>query len=71
MNLQLAGIGTTLEGLRAEIDKFNKISKHISEKDFELKTYIRHMDKQDKHKLELMQEVDRLQRLVGKMRRRT
>lgn len=68
LKTNLSAVANTLSILTGEIDKFNRISQKLSEKDFELGSYIRHVDKQDRHKLELMREIDRLQRLVGRMR---
>lgn len=68
LKTNLTGVANTLSILTGEIDKFNRISQKLSEKDFELGSYIRHVEKHDKHKLELMREIDRLQRLVGRMR---
>ncbi len=59
-----------LQALRADIVKLASISSSIKKEDFELNKVAQHLLKEDKEKLRLMNEVDRLQRLVGSMRRK-
>lgn len=52
-----------------EIAKFKEIAKQVQATDFELVKYARELTKADQEKLNLMQKIDHLERLVSKMRR--
>ncbi len=67
----LAGLTNSLEMLKGEINKFNSISKNVKETDFELVKHQRNIESMDRHKLELMQKIEHLERLVGRMRQNT
>jgi len=58
-----------LESLNVEINKFNMISKDIKKTDFQLANYVDKVTEIDKEKLRLMQENDRLKKLISKERR--
>jgi len=68
---QLEFVSTNLKQTSFELNKFNTISKTIKEADFELTKHARHLEEQDRHKLELMKNIDTLQRLLGRERRRS
>jgi chromosome segregation ATPase len=57
------------KSVAAEIDKFVEISKNIKKEDFELTQFKREMLKSNNEKLELMQRIDTLEKLIAKMRR--
>ena len=59
------------KNIAAEIDKLVEISKNLKKEDFELTQYHRELLKADKEKLELMQRIDTLEKLIAKLRRNT
>lgn len=67
---QLAVVKDAVTALQTEVAKFSRMSASVKEIDTQLVNYVREITAQDKEKLELMREVDRLQTLVAKMRRR-
>ena len=52
-----------------EISKFTAISRNIKKEDFELTRFANQLTSMDKEKLELIQKIDTLERLISKMRR--
>jgi DNA repair exonuclease SbcCD ATPase subunit len=56
--------------LQQEIKKFTAISQHIKGKDFEMNKFAQELLSMNKHKLELMQKIDSLERLVSRLRRK-
>lgn len=70
VELTAAKITEELTTLKTEISKLSTISSKINAKDFELTQVAKHLIKEDTEKLRLMNEVDKLQRMVGGMRRR-
>tara|TARA_Y100000310_G_scaffold47896_2_gene44474 strand:- start:11673 stop:12263 length:591 start_codon:yes stop_codon:yes gene_type:complete len=58
-----------VNNLSEEINKFTEISRNIKKEDFELTRFAHQLIEMDKEKLELMQKIDTLERLVSKMRR--
>ena len=62
-------ISNKVNELSSEINKFTEISKNIRKEDFEMTRFAHQLVEMDKEKLELMNKIDSLQRLVGKMRR--
>ncbi|MFC1723459.1 hypothetical protein ACFL0V_04950 [Nanoarchaeota archaeon] len=67
---ELGKITDQLSGLHGEMDKFRKISSQIKTADFDLAKHAREVTKADGEKLKLMREVERLQMLISKERRR-
>ena len=59
-----------VNNLGGEISKFTEISRNIKKEDFELTRFADKVLEMDREKLELMNKVDTLERLVSKMRRR-
>ena len=55
--------------LSEEMNKFISISSNIKKEDFELTRFANKLLEMDREKLELMQKIDTLERLVSKMRR--
>jgi len=70
VELTASKITEELTTLKTEISKLSTISSKINAKDFELTQVAKHLIKEDTEKLRLMNEVDKLQRMVGGMRRR-
>jgi hypothetical protein len=65
----LVQITDKVNGLGEEINKFLVISKGLKKEDFELTKFANQLVQMDKEKLELMQKIDTLERLVSKIRR--
>src|SRR3989338_3588449 len=55
--------------LSEEMNKFISISRNIKKEDFEITRFANKIMEMDREKLELMQKIDTLERLVSKMRR--
>lgn len=66
----LTAIANELLVLKAEISKFNNISKSIKETDFELAKHAKNLQDSNNEKLELMRKIDTLQRLISFERRK-
>lgn len=66
---QLAGITEELNTLRTEFTRLREVSSKIKASDFELTKYASKITAMDKEKLDLMQKVDSLQKLISKERR--
>jgi len=66
---EIYGITNKVNNLGEEINKFITISSNIKREDFELTGFANKLMEMDKEKLELMQKIDTLERLVSKMRR--
>jgi len=62
-------ITNKVNNLGEEINKFINISSNIKREDFELTKFSNQLVARDKEKLELMQKIDTLERLISKMRR--
>ena len=54
--------------VRDEINRFTTISSRLKDTDFQLTNYAQKLETNDKEKLQLMRQIDSLQRLVSKMR---
>jgi len=66
---EIYGITNKVNNLGEEINKFTAISSNIKKEDFELTGFANKLMEMDKEKLELMQKIDTLERLISKMRR--
>ena len=62
-------IADKVNNLSEEINKFTAISSSIKKEDFELTRFANQLREADKEKLELMEKINTLERLVSKMRR--
>ena len=58
-----------VNNLGGEISKFTEISRNIKKEDFELTRFADKVLEMDREKLEMMNKIDILERLVSKMRR--
>jgi len=65
----IALISEKVNTLSPEINKFIAISSNIKKEDFELTRFTNKIFEMDKEKLELMNKIDTLERLVSKIRR--
>ena len=65
----ISRIASRVNSLSEEMNKFISISSNIKKEDFELTRFANKLLEMDKEKLELMQKIDTLERLVSKMRR--
>jgi|TARA_B100001971_G_scaffold215114_1_gene257737 chromosome segregation ATPase len=65
----IAKITDKVNNLSEEINKFTAISSSIKKEDFELTRFANQLREADKEKLELMEKINTLERLVSKMRR--
>ena len=65
----ISEITNKVNNLGEEINKFVAISSNIKKEDFELTRFANQLHEMDKEKLELMQKIDTLERLISKMRR--
>ena len=70
LKTEIAKISASLAGLQSEISKFTKISSSIKEKDFSLSKYAIGLKKHSDEKLELLQRIRTLEKLVARERRR-
>ncbi|MBD3259805.1 hypothetical protein GF371_04220 [Candidatus Woesearchaeota archaeon] len=59
-----------LLNFKNHVVKLNLLAEKINPADFELEKYFKNMENQNKEKLRLMQEIDRLQSLVARERRK-
>lgn len=66
----LQSITLRLEQLKAEMDKFNNISKNIKENDFELDKYAKNLKNFSDEKHELLLKIDNLEKMIGRERRK-
>ncbi|MFC1741366.1 hypothetical protein ACFL3V_02430 [Nanoarchaeota archaeon] len=66
---ELSSLVTEFKSVEGEIAKFRKIAGQVKEADFQLARHARELTKADQEKLNLMQKVDQLERLISKMRR--
>tara|TARA_Y100000310_G_scaffold216625_1_gene217701 strand:+ start:1553 stop:2128 length:576 start_codon:yes stop_codon:yes gene_type:complete len=67
---ELSKSSEQVDELNSELSKFVKISKNIKAEDFELVKHARMLEKNDKEKLELVRENERLKTLIARERRR-
>ena len=65
----LASVKIELAQTQEELKKFTTISSGIKEADFELTQYIKKIQSMDNEKLELLQKIDSLERLLARMKR--
>ena len=65
----ISRIASRVNILSEEMNKFISISSNIKKEDFELTRFANKIMEMDREKLELMQKIDTLERLVSKMRR--
>ena len=65
----LAKVSEKVNILSEEINKFIMISSNIRKEDFELTRFANKLQESDREKLDLMQKIDALERLVSKIRR--
>ena len=65
----ISRITNKVASLSEEMNKFISISSSIKKEDFELTRFANKLMEMDKEKLELMQKIDTLERLVSKIRR--
>ena len=66
---QVRAIGSRVTKLSEEIAKFTEISSNIKKADFDLVNHARQLHEMDQEKLRLMQRIDTLEKMIGKMRR--
>jgi chromosome segregation ATPase len=66
---QSAAISQDLGKLREEINRLAALGSKIKESDLQLTNYAKQLEANDREKLNMMKEIDTLQRLVGSMRR--
>ena len=69
LKTELSTLVSQFSSVEGEIAKFKLIAGQISAGDFELQRHARELQKNDKEKLQLMQENDNLKRLLAKERR--
>ena len=69
LKIKMESVCSQVDNLEAEIKKFNEIAKNIKQQDFCLTKYAKKLESQDREKLNLMKQIDSLQRLLGKERR--
>ena len=69
MKESIEGFGIELGKAKSEIGKWVQISSKIKAEDFELVRFTKRLKEVENEKLELMQKIDVLERLVGKLRR--
>ncbi len=62
-------VSEKINTLSEEINKFIMISGNIKKEDFELTRFANKLQESDREKLDLMQKIDALERLVSKIRR--
>ncbi|MBS3121779.1 hypothetical protein J4434_02765 [Candidatus Woesearchaeota archaeon] len=67
----LQGVVITIANLKGEIEKFNNIAKDVKEKDFLLERHAKQLQNFADEKVELLQKINTLERLIGKERRRS
>lgn len=67
---ELLKMKSKLDSLSGEINKFQEISRKIKKEDFELTKYAKMITAQDNEKLRLMKQIDTLQRLISRERRK-
>jgi len=65
----MKNVHSRISDTHAEIDKLNRISKIISEKDFELVKFVKLLEKSGNEKLELLRKIDNLERLIAAMQK--
>ncbi|MFA5141537.1 MAG: hypothetical protein WC471_01030 [Candidatus Woesearchaeota archaeon] len=66
---ELGSVTSNLNQLKEEIARLRDVSSKIKASDFELKTFANELLKQDSHKLQLMREIDSLQKAISHERR--
>ena len=66
---QITEISKKVNAFGEEINKFISISSNIKKEDFELTRFANKLREADREKLELMNKIDTLERLVSKIRR--
>lgn len=66
----LENVSQTLNEFKQEVQRLKMISGKIRDTDFDLKRYADKIAHEDKHKLELMQKIETLQKLIAHERRR-
>jgi chromosome segregation ATPase len=66
---QSAAISQDLAKLREEINRLAALGSNIKQADLQLTNYAKQLEANDREKLNMMKEIDTLQRLVGSMRR--
>ena len=66
---QVTTVRDSLSGLRSEVDRFSRMGSSIKEIDAQLVNYVREVTQQDKAKLDLMRQIDKLQTQISRMRR--
>lgn len=66
---ELGSVTSNLNQLKEEISRLREVSSKIKASDFELKTYANELLKQDSNKLQLMREIDSLQKAISHERR--
>lgn len=69
LKTNLDAVSLKTKGISNEIDKFIEIGKSLKKEDFELTQYHRELLKADHEKLELLQRIDVLEKLIAKLRR--
>ena len=66
---ELSALVKKFRSVESEIVKFKRIAEEVNAADFELSRHAKEISRADHEKLQLMQKVDQLERLVSKMRR--
>jgi len=61
-------IATDVNKVRDELNRFTAVSTRLKDMDFQLTNYALKLESNDKEKLQLMRQIDSLQRLVSKLR---
>ena len=69
LNQNIEATIKNLATLNTQVQHLHTVVSTIKQSDFSLNQFAEQLHKEDKHKLELMQEVDRLQSMVAKMKR--
>ena len=59
----------SLEEVKKELTRFRELSGQIRNADFQLKEYAKTLSRNDQEKLNLMKQIDQLQKIVASMRR--
>ncbi len=70
LSREMQGITTEVATLKTEIEKLTKIGSTVKTMDFELTNYAKRLTADDAEKLRLMRQIDTLERMISKLRRR-
>lgn len=70
MRLRVGAIAKSMDELTAEVTKLLAVSKKIDAADFSMDKFARQLMANDKEKLNLMQRIDGLERLISRIRKK-